>query len=322
MDRKYIHILLLVGLIVAIVTVSGCTSVTSTKPPATPTSGTSTQSAPTQVVLSVVPSENATSTINMFTPLKNYIQNVTGYNVQLYVATDYTGVITAMKSKKVDVAFFGPLSYAMAADQAGAIAFAQGINTYNKSYYYSYILATPEVVSALGITTPLKGVDGMKTLKTLLDSHKAQYTYSFVDPASTSGYGIPRAAMAMAGIDPATEFKNTGFSGGHDASALAVKQKTADLASCQISTYDKLIASGQITNQTDVIVWISDPIPESPFAYRSDLPQDVKDKIQAAILGAPAEVLNPSGYNQFVAANDSVYSQIHALQKQLEALPA
>ncbi len=150
-------------------------------------------------------------TMNSFTPLKDYIHNVTGYDIELYVATDYTGVITAMQSKKVDVAFFGPLSYAMANHRASAVAFAEGYNTYNRSFYYSYMLATPEVASALGITSSLQGTDGMKTLKTKLDSHKGQYTYSFVDPASTSGYGIPRAAMAMAGIDPAVEFKKTGF---------------------------------------------------------------------------------------------------------------
>lgn len=323
MDRKNSYLLLIVGMILTIVfvTVAGCTGSNGSTATTTPTPAPAATPTP-KIVLSVVPSENATSTINAFTPLKDYIHNVTGYDIQLYVATDYTGVITAMQSKHVDVAFFGPLSYAMATTRADAVAFAEGYNTYNRSFYYSYMLATPEVASALGITSSLQGADGMKTLKTLLDAHKGQYTYSFVDPASTSGYGIPRAAMAMAGIDPAVEFKKTGFAGGHDADALAVKQKTADMASCQISTYDKLIASGQITPQTDVIIWTSDPIPESPFAYRNDLAQDVKDNIKNAILSAPADVLKPAGYNKFVAADDSVYTQIKALQAQLEALPA
>lgn len=323
MDIKIDYRFLFAGLIViiAIVLVAGCTgaSGSSANHDSTP------NPVPTsihKISLSLVPTENAQESIKKFTPFKDYLQSATGYDIELYTATDYTSVITAMQSKKIDVAFFGPLSYAMASERSGAVAFAMGRNTYNRTFYYSYMLATPETSAELGITNPLQGIDGMKTLKSKLDSHKGEYTYSFVDPASTSGYGIPRAAMAMAGIDPAVIFRKTGFAGGHDANALAVKQKTADLASCQISTYDKLIASGQITPQTDVIIWTSDPIPEQPFAYRSDLPQEVKDRIRDAILNAPTDVLKPLGYNKFVVADDKVYTQIKAMQNQIEALPA
>ncbi|GAB6274597.1 MAG: hypothetical protein STSR0004_14600 [Peptococcaceae bacterium] len=57
-----------------------------------------------------------------------------------YVATDYTGVIEAMRAKKIDVAFFGPFSYVLAADRASAECFAVGVRSNGKSTYHSIII--------------------------------------------------------------------------------------------------------------------------------------------------------------------------------------
>ena len=303
----------------ATTTTTGSASPTATASMTTVATGGSTSLTPgfTTLNIGAVPSENAAEVTAEYTPLCNYIHNVTGWTVNLYVATDYTGVVTAMASKKIDVGFFGPLSYCMANEQAGAQAFAMGLGTNNSTVYYSYTVATPAVAKALGITTPLQGQAGMNQLKTLLDAHKGQYTYTFTDPASTSGYGIPRAAMAVAGFDPNTEFKQVGFVGSHDASLLGVIKGTADMGSVASDTYNKYVANGNVTGSNVYIIWKSDPIPESPAAYRGDLPQSVKNEIQNVILNAPPSIIEATGASNYMATNDSAYSQVYALENAL-----
>lgn len=205
MNKKNTNYLLICGAIISIIaitTIAGCTQSSSQPSTTTGTPSSTPAASQTTLVMGIIPSENAQSEMSMFTPLKNHIQNETGYNIQLYVATDYTGVITAMKSKKVDFAFFGPFSYVLAANQSGAQAFAVGVDSTGAITYHSMLLATPAVANTLGISTPLFGLAGMKTLASDLSTHQGQYQFAFTDPASTSGYAVPRAYMAEAGMGP------------------------------------------------------------------------------------------------------------------------
>ena len=114
--------------------------------------------------------------------------------------------------------------------------------------------------------------------------------------------------------------KNTGFGNSQDDTIKAVSQKTIDLAAVSSTEYNNMIASGQISPSSVVVLWTSDPSRTSWPTTESDLPQDEKDKIKNAILNAPADVLKPTGITQYKAADDSAYSGIPAQSKSLEEL--
>ena len=77
-------------------------------------------SAETVLRVGATPGENIEVTRDRYQLIIDYIQKHTGIRTELYLATDYTGVIEAMRAGKIDVASFGPLSYVLAADMAGA----------------------------------------------------------------------------------------------------------------------------------------------------------------------------------------------------------
>jgi phosphonate transport system substrate-binding protein len=52
------------------------------------------------------------------------LQQQLGMPVKPFVATDYNGVIEALRSKKLDVAYLGPFSYVLANQVADVEAFA------------------------------------------------------------------------------------------------------------------------------------------------------------------------------------------------------
>lgn len=225
-----------------------------------------------------IPAEDAQKTRDAYKPLTAYLEKKTGMKVELFVATDYSGVIEAMRSGKLDVAMFGPFSYILAADKAGAEAFVVEKRKGSGTFYKSLV-----------ITHPTSGINNLQDLK--------GKTFAFVDPASTSGNLIPRSIFKKNNIDPDKDFKSTIYAGGHDASALAVKNRKVDAAACDDVTFNNMKEKGMITDGDAKVVNQSDPIPGSPWAFRKDLPPDLKAKIKEAFQNVAKE--DPSALSAY-----------------------
>jgi len=251
-----------------------------------------------EISISFIPTENTDEVMERYKPLVDYLSEELGVKVKIYVATDYTSVIEAMRSKKVDVAWFGPFSYILAAENAGAEAFAVPVDDTGKDTYFSYFIkpAGSEI----------------KTLKDLKGKN-----FIFGDPASTSGHIIPRYYLIKAGLDPEEDME-VQFSGGHDATAMAVKNKKVDAGAMASDVYERMERKGLIGPDSVIIFKKSDPLPLSPWAYRSDLPQGIKDKLKKALLAvnekAP-ETLEGTGFARFKEVGDSKYDVIRDVAK-------
>ncbi|MGO9393558.1 MAG: phosphate/phosphite/phosphonate ABC transporter substrate-binding protein, partial [Desulfobaccales bacterium] len=232
------------------------------------------------LVMGLIPAEDPKAMIEQIKPMKDWMEKSLGRCITLYTATNYTGVIEAMRAKKVDFAWFGPFSYVMAHERAGADAFAVGVDSKGKTTYRSYLVATPETAQKLGISTPLEGEAGMKVIAEKLDKFPKEFTFTFTDTASTSGHAIPRYFMWKVGLDPDKVFKKVGFSGTHDAAELMVKNHTVDMCADNDMTNPAMVAAGKISPETNIIIWKSPPIPGSPVAYRDDLPEATKEALK------------------------------------------
>ncbi len=275
------------------------------------------------LVMGLIPAEDPKAMIEQIKPMKEWMEKKMGQHIEIFTASDYSGVIEAMRAKKVDFAWFGPFSYVMAHDRAGAEAFAVGIDPKGKSTYCSYLVATPETARELGIATPLVGEEGMKAIAEKLNQHKKELTFSFTDPASTSGYAVPRYFMWKVGMDPEKVFKKVGFSGTHDAAELMVKNKTVDMASDNDMTNPQMVAKGQISPLTNVIIWKSIPLPGSPVAYRNDLPENIKVALKKAIVTIPKEDNKVRAFGNITGweiVSDRDYTLIKNVKKVIDGL--
>jgi|GEM_PF-6508487 len=78
-----------------------------------------------QQVLTVglIPSEDSQAMIKSSQQVLDQLQARLGMPVKPFVATDYNGVIEALRAGKLDVAYLGPFSYVLANQIAGAEAF-------------------------------------------------------------------------------------------------------------------------------------------------------------------------------------------------------
>lgn len=228
--------------------------------------------------IGAIPAEDAQKQRDAYAPLVSYLEKKTGMKAELFVATDYSGVIEAMRSGKLDIALYGPFSYILAADKANCEAFVVEVRKGSGTSYKSLITTHPD--SGINTLADLKG-----------------RTFSFVDPASTSGNLIPRSYFQKNNIDPDKDFKSVVYSGGHDASALAVKNRKVDAGAFDDITYNNMKEQGLISDQDIKIVFSSDPIPGSVWGWRKDLSADLKAKIKEAFLKVAEE--NPDALSAY-----------------------
>ncbi len=253
------------------------------------------------LVMGLIPAENNEEMVAKFEPMRAYLEKKLGRKVKVFTATDYTGVIEAMKKKRVDIAWFGPLSYYLAEQEAGAEAFAVGVLEGGKSTYRSIFV-----------------VPGDSPAKSLMDLKGK--SVAFVDPASTSGGLMPTYMVKKAtGMMPEQFFGKFTYAGSHDAAELAVKNRTVDAAADNDITYPKMLAKGLITKESNRILLESSDLPGSPLVYRGDLPADLKHKIQNAIISAHKDV-KVSGYGNIIrydAVKPADYQLIRNMVKEL-----
>ncbi|MGJ7556034.1 phosphonate ABC transporter substrate-binding protein [Variovorax sp. RB3P1] len=253
------------------------------------------------LTIGLIPAEDSQAMIESSRLVLDSLQHQLGMPVKPFVATDYNGVIEALRSKKLDVAYLGPFSYVLASQVADVEAFAVAVTKKTgQSAYKSVIIARKD--SGLAKTADLKG-----------------HTFAFVDPTSASGHLFPKAGLLQAGYDPETFFSRVIFSGSHDASILAVANKKVDAAAVADRILASAIAKGQVKPDELEIVWSSNPIPESPMVWRKDLDPALKAKIAKALANVKDLPWGDQGVlNGFAPTNDAAYNVVRDTAKALK----
>jgi phosphonate transport system substrate-binding protein len=215
------------------------------------------------ISIGLVPSEDPRVVIADNQLLLDKLQQSLKHEIKPFVATDYNGVVEALRAKKLDIAFLGPFSYVLAASISEVEAFAVVETERAGATYRAQIIVRKD--HNIHSLAQLKGK-----------------TFAFVDPSSTSGHLFPKAALLKAGYDPDAFFSRVIFSGGHDAGAIAVQNGKVDAAAIADGLLEAAFTRGIVKRDDLEIVWTSEPIPGSPFAMRSDLPDALKKQIRAA----------------------------------------
>jgi phosphonate transport system substrate-binding protein len=221
-----------------------------------------------------------------------------GMEIKPFVATDYNGVIEALRAKKLDVALLGPFSYVLAASIAEVDPIAIPETDKQGPSYHSLIIARKD-----------------RNIRSLADLKGK--TFAFVDPSSTSGHLFPKTGMLRAGLNPDKDLRAI-FAGSHDASAIAVQNGKVDAAAVADGLLEAAIARGVVKRDEIVIVWTSDPIPGAPIVMRRDLPEALKQRIRAAF-AAMHDLPWSKGtvIKRWVPANDATFAVVRDTAKLL-----
>jgi len=256
--------------------------------------------AATPLTVGLIPSEDSRAMIANSQAMMDMLETALGMPVKPFVAADYNGVIEALRSKRLDVAYLGPFSYVLGTTVADIEAFAVAeTKKAGRTYYHAQIIARKD--------------NGIQTVADLKGK-----TFAFVDPSSTSGHLFPKAGLMQTGFDPDQDFARVIFSGSHDSSAVAVQNGKVDAVAIADRILDAAIAKGLARREDLIVVWQSAPIPESPTVWRKDLDPELKRRIQTAFMQVKDIPWSDQGeLNGFHPTTDAAYDIIRDTAKAL-----
>jgi phosphonate transport system substrate-binding protein len=243
--------------------------------------------------------DDAEEVIRNVAPMEKLLEDRLGIPVEIFTGTSYGAVIEAMRAKRVEAMTVGPFAYVLAVQEAQAEALAVGISTTAAEPAYDSTIL-PYYISVI-FTKKGNGVASLNDIR--------GKGFNFVDPASTSGHLAPKTLLIKKGFNPDKDFQ-TVFAGSHPTSAISVWNDKAPAGATNEGNLFRLNASGQVKwceypdkqinkprteaemkayydgcpNGTLVALAQTDPIPNTPFSVRQDLPQSFKDEVKAALL--------------------------------------
>ncbi|MEN9783337.1 MAG: hypothetical protein RJA24_680, partial [Pseudomonadota bacterium] len=242
---------------------------------------------PKTLRVALLPDENASTIIQNAQPLKAHLEKSLNRNIELIVTTDYSSMIEAMRFGRIEVAYFGPLSYVLAKSKSDIEAFAVGVS--NGSPTYTSVVITQA-------DSPIRKITDLK-----------DKIVAYGDRASTSSHLVPRAMIEDGGLVAERDYK-TVYVGAHDAVARAVETGKASAGALSRPIYETLLKSGRINPDKVRILAETKPIPNYPMAMQSKLAPALKEQIRAAFvdLKDPA-ILKTFRAQGFAATNDASY---------------
>jgi phosphonate transport system substrate-binding protein len=247
--------------------------------------------------------------------IREYLQKQLHIPIEVVKVEGYASTIEAMRAEKIDISNFGPLAYIIAAQKAGAEAIV------GRGYPDGTLGGYPSVI-AVPKNSPIHSIEDMK-------AHAKDLVFAFSDPASTSGNLYPRVGLLQMGINPEQDFKKVIYAGSHIAAIMTVKSGKVDVGAYQGNFTKRLVEKGKMKPDDNRVIWTSEPIPNSCYAVRKALPEQLKKDIQAALLAIPTKDpelwahltslqgnINSGTVN--VAVNDATYDRLRKYASQVK----
>jgi phosphonate transport system substrate-binding protein len=259
--------------------------------------GTAERADPPLLKVALLPDENAGTVIANNRKLKEYLEKRLGKRIELVVTTDYSSMIEATRHGRIDLAYFGPLSYALARQKCDIEAFA-ALKTKGSTTYRAVLIGN--VAQGIASLDDVKGKD-----------------VAFGDTASTSGHLIPKAMLADKGLKAGSDYREH-FVGAHDGVALTVQNGKAQAGGLSKPIFEEMVARGTIDPAKVKVLQESQPYPQYPWTMRADLDPELKKRIRAAFLDLDdKEVLRPFKADGFGPIADKDYDAIRDLARLL-----
>jgi phosphonate transport system substrate-binding protein len=257
------------------------------------------------VMFGVIPYDSSAGFVPLYNKLGELISEKLGCPVKVQIGTNYTAAIEAMRSGKLDLAEYGPLSYVLAHQVAGADAIATYADANNK----------PSTYTASIVTWPGSGITKI--------SEVAGKTFAYSDPASTSGHLFPAYGLEKNGINQDHGVKPV-YAGSHTATFEALLNHKVQAGEMNSQEVQSATVAGIYKASDFVTLWKSDPIPLDPIAVRRSVPAELKAHLTdvvshldlTSLTKDQDKIIGLDGHG-LIPQNDAAYDGIRDLVKVL-----
>lgn len=259
-----------------------------------------------------VPTNNDGSMEAKTGPFADYLSEKLGIDVNVTLATDYSTIVEAMASGKVDLGIMPPAAYVQARnlDAAEAILSSQLVK-------YDEDTEEPiegEYTSTFKGEVLVKADSDMESLEDLKGKKIAT-----LSPNSASGYIYPVAEMKDLGIDPLTDCTLTTV---NDIPSEMTAVLNGQQDACFVFQGARYVFSSKFTDydlykDLKVLYLTDGDIPNDAIAVQPSMDEDLKAQIKDVFLNMAndeegKEAMSLWGHTGYGEADESAYDTIEA----------
>jgi phosphonate transport system substrate-binding protein len=256
-------------------------------------SGGTSSGSPTALRVSMIPTTDPSKLLRDSEPLVQRLEQKTGAKVELTVPTNYAAVVEAIANDQVDIAYLGGFTYVQASKRAGVVPLVQRDRD--------------QAFHSLFVTQPDSGIASLADL--------GGKKFAFGDVNSTSGHLMPEYFMREANVDP-NVIAGALYTGGHDATALAVQNKKVDAGAMDETVFAKMTAEGKLDASKVKVFYTSPPFVDYVWAARKGLDSKIAQAFSDAFLSLDAsnaddkKMLDALQATKYVKADDASYGRL------------
>lgn len=248
--------------------------------------------------LSMIPTTDPGKALRENQLLVSYLEKETGAKVDLNIPTNYAAVVEAISNNQVDIAYLGGFTYVQASQRAGVVPLVQRERDQN--------------FHSLFITQPDSGINSLADLK--------GRTFAFGDVNSTSGHLMPEYFMREAKVD-ADVIAKAIYTGGHDATALAVANKKVAAGAMDEAVYESMVKAGKLKSEQLKVFYKTPPYFDYVWVARKGLDAQLSDAFSNAFLklnpndASQKAILDLLSATKYVKADDASYNKLRQAAK-------
>jgi len=243
--------------------------------------------------MSMIPTTDPGKVTRESQPLVAYLEQEVGAKIDLTVPTNYAAVVEAIANDQVDIAYLGGFTYVQASKRSGVVPLVQRDRDRN--------------FHSLFITGSETGINSLNDLK--------GRRFAFGDVNSTSGHLMPEYFMREAHVDPQV-ISQAIYSGGHDATALAVANKKVEAGALDETVYQKMVADGKLDAKQVKVFYTTPPFFDYVWVARKTLDPGIAESFSSAMLKLQANdvshkvILDLLNATSYVKAEDRNYDKL------------
>jgi phosphonate transport system substrate-binding protein len=239
---------------------------------------------PSVLRIGVLPDQNPETLQQKYGPLVEYLAAQTGSQTRLVIPADYYDAIRLFSEGKVDLAYFGGLTFVQA--QAGFNAEALVMREIDTRFSSWFLVRSEHARQHL---SDFRG----KRL-------------GFGSNLSTSGHLMPRHFLRQRWqIDAESYFSDVSYSGAHDKTVLQVREGKVDVGAVNSLVVKKMIADGRLAPDTLHVLWQTPPYPDYVWVVRESLDDGFKTRLRDAFLSLDAD--DPSETEVLAGLNAKIF---------------
>lgn len=255
-----------------------------------------------RVVIGLIPELNLFRQKARFGLLGEYLTRKIGVPVKFTILPRYGNILESFESERMDGAFFGSFTGALAIERLGVMPLARPVNLDGTSTYSGHLFVRRD--------SGIRDAAGLRGKR-----------MAFVDRATTAGYVFPLAWLREHGVRSTDGFfAEHWFTGSHDAAIAAVLDRKADIGAAKHSVWDRVRGEDPRVDRELTILATSSPVPSNGLCVRRDLEADLREALRRALLdlhGDPegAKVLQQFGAVRFIDTAAADYAPVVALAR-------